>query len=223
MNKVYGIKSDYAPVKDDASRVVVSYGCQDAEEGNAVWYEVYLYKRQISQLSLDIVKDAVIGDINERTDEKILTGFVWNGKPVYLSKENQENYLGALTAATMTEGASLPVKFKLGEDENGEPVYHTFNTLNSLSQFYLAGVQFINDCLNEGWAEKDAIEWEPYEEALKEIEEARIAAEEAARQAAEEEAARLAAEEAERLAKEQEERENLRGSMPGGILPESGE
>lgn len=205
MNKVYGLKSDYSPIIDDASRLVVSYGYEEVGEENATWYEVYLYKKQISQLNIDAVKEAIIGDINARTDETILTGFVWNGKPVYLSKENQENYLGALTAATITEGASLPIKFKLGEDENGEPVYHTFTTQNTLSQFYLSGVQYINQCLNAGWSEKDSIDWQPYEEALEQIEAARQAAEEAARQAAEEEAARLAEEEA---AKEAEEEDN---------------
>lgn len=199
MNKVFGIKSDYAPVKDDASRMVICYGQESVDDENATWYEVYLYKTQISHVTLDMVKNAVIEDINARTDKTILTGFVWNGKPVYLSKENQENYLGALTAATITEGASLPIKFKLGEDENGEPVYHTFNTLNSLSQFYLAGVGYINQCLNAGWAEKDAIDWQPYEEALQQIEEAR--------QAAEAEAARLAKEEAARQAEQEQQEE----------------
>lgn len=163
MNKVFGKKTDFAPIREDASRVIISYGYEVVDEENATWIEIYLYKKQISQVSLADVKDAIIADINARTDEKILTGFVWNGKPVYLSKENQENYLGALTAAQLTEGESLPIKFKLGEDEDGKAVYHTFTAVNSLKQFYLEGVAYINQCLNEGWTEKDGIDWEPYE------------------------------------------------------------
>lgn len=201
MNKVFGLISDYAAVKDDASRVVVSYDYDEVDGVNATWYEVYLYKNQISQLNIEAVKNAVIGDINARTDEKILKGFVWNGKPVYLSTENQFNFKSAYDLAVQTEGQNLPVKFKLGEDENGEPVYHTFNSVNSIADFYVSGVRFINLTLNEGWADKDAIDWTPYEEALAKIEEDRQAAE-AARIAAEEEA--RAAEEAAKAAEESE-------------------
>lgn len=163
MNKVFGKKTDFAPIKEDASRVIICYGYEEVDEENATWVEIYIYKKQISQITLDDVKKAIIADINAKTDEKILTGFVWNGKPVYLSKENQENYLGALTAAQLTEGASLPIKFKLGEDAEGKAVYHTFNSVNTLKQFYLEGVAYINQTLNEGWQEKDAINFEPYE------------------------------------------------------------
>lgn len=163
MNKVFGKQTDFAPIREDASRVIISYGYEAEDEENASWIEIYFYKKQISQISLADVKNAIIADINERTDEKILTGFVWNGKPVYLSKENQENYLGALTAAQLTDGASLPIKFKLGEDSEGKAVYHTFNSVNTLKQFYLEGVAYINQTLNDGWQEKDAIDFEPYE------------------------------------------------------------
>lgn len=145
--------------------MIISYGYQEEPDGvKATWIEIYIYKKQISQISLADVKKAIIDDINARTDEKILVGFVWNGKPVYLSKENQENYLGALTAAQLTDGENLPIKFKLGEDENGLPVYHTFTAVNTLKQFYLAGVAYINQVLNEGWVEKDGIDFSPYED-----------------------------------------------------------
>ena len=42
----------------------------------------------------------------------------------------------------------------------------TFETVEELDRFYLGGVQYINKCLNEGWAEKDGIDWEPYEQLL---------------------------------------------------------
>ena len=205
MNKVFGIKSDYAPVKDDASRMVVCYGMEEVDEENATWYEVYLYKAQISQVTLDVVKNAVIEDINAQTDENVLTGFVWNNKPVWLSMENQFNFKSGYDLAVQTNGANLPIKYKIGQDEDGNPVYHTFTTVNTITDFFTKGTAYIIATLNDGWARKDSIDWQPYEEALEQIEAARqAAAEEAARLAAEEEAARLAAEEA---AKQQEEEE----------------
>ncbi len=161
MNKVFGKKTDFALVREDASRVIISYGYQEADSDNATWYEVYLYKKQVSQITLDSVKAAILGDINSKTDGKILSGFVWNGISVWLSAENQRNFSEAQRVAETA--AALPIKFKLGEDEEGNPVYHTFETAEDLNDFYLKAFAYINQCLTEGWAEKDAIDWTPYE------------------------------------------------------------
>jgi hypothetical protein len=55
------------------------------------------------------------------------------------------------------------VKFKLNETEDKQPIYHTFDTFEELDRFYKGGVRYINQCLNEGWAEKDSIDWSIYE------------------------------------------------------------
>jgi len=62
----------------------------------------------------------------------------------------------------MSNGANIPITFKLGEDENGNAVYHTFTTTEELTGFYLAAVAFIQNCLSEGWQKKDNIDLEPY-------------------------------------------------------------
>lgn len=135
----------------------------DTDEENGVTFieAEFPYKPSMAE-----VKSFVHGVINAKTDEKILSGFVWNNKPVWLSEENQKNFSEAQRIAQMTEGASLPVKFKLGEDENGEPVYHTFTTLKAITQFYTSAVAYINQCLNDGWEEKDAFDFTPYEMIL---------------------------------------------------------
>lgn len=102
------------------------------------------------------VKDIIDAHINAKTDQRILSGFVWNGKNVWLSDENQRNFSEAQRAAMITNGASLPMTFKLGEDAQKNPVYHEFTTVEELTGFYLSVVAYINQCLNDGWREKDA-------------------------------------------------------------------
>lgn len=164
MNKVQGKQSTFAPIKQDASRIIISYGCKAVENSdNATWREIYLYKKQQNALTLDDVKTAILADINSRTDAKILSGMVWNGKPVWLSQENQFNFKAAYDLAVQTEGATLPVTFKLGEQEDGTPVYHTFDNMADAQDFYTKAVAHIHQAVADGWAEKDAIDWAPYE------------------------------------------------------------
>ena len=60
-------------------------------------------------------------------------------------------------------GAMLPIKFKLGEDAEGNAVYHTFENMDDFTNFYTSAVAYINQCLNEGWQEKDNLDMKPYE------------------------------------------------------------
>ena len=173
-NKYSGKVSDYQPVVEDASRVVISYGLEVAEDGeNATWYEVVFYKKQ-GKPSFDAAKKAILADINARTDEKIISGFVWTPEggdpiPVWLSEENQRNFSEAQRIAADTPQAILPVKFKLGEQADETPIYHTFETSGELTSFYLQAVAYINATLAQGWAEKDGIDWTPYAEALQPV------------------------------------------------------
>lgn len=163
MNKVYGILKQFAHIRSDRNRLIVSYERQPLEDGvHALWYEIYFYKKPHPVVTFEEVKEAILSDINAQTDEKILSGFVWNDKPVWLSSENQFNFKAAYDLAVQTEGQSLPVKFKLGENEEGEPVYHTFEDMTEFTDFYTKAIAYINQCLNEGWARKDVIDWNDY-------------------------------------------------------------
>ena len=164
MNKVFGEITLYSPIRTQGKRTIVSYDFEEVGDGvNATWYEIYFSQRVSIYPNLDTIKESILKDINERTDEKILSGFVWNNINVWLSAENQRNFSEAQRVAQMTNGASLPVKFKLGEDNEGNPVYHTFNTVEELNEFYLAAVAYIQQCLNEGWELKDSIDWTKYD------------------------------------------------------------
>lgn len=169
MNKVSGKKSDFAYMSEDESRIIIGYGQKKVINALYEWYEIYFYKKQNSQFTLQMVKDAILGDINARTDEKIVSGFVWTPAgseetiPVWLSTENQFNFKSAYDLAVQKNGATLPVTFKMGEDEEGNPVYHTFETMEDADDFYIKAVAYINQTLAAGWAEKDSIDWAPYE------------------------------------------------------------
>lgn len=164
-NKYSGNVSDFQPVVEDASRVVISYGLKELGDGKAEWFEVVFYKKQ-GKPNLEAVKKAVIDDINARTDEKILNGYEFTPDGaddpivVWLSKESQTDFSEAHRLQI------VPIKFKLNETADMQPIYHTFETFEELDRFYRGSVQYINQCLNEGWAEKDSVDWIPYEQAL---------------------------------------------------------
>lgn len=183
MNKVYGIESDYAPVRQDGGRVAICYEKEAVGDGvHYTWYEVYLYKKQTPQLTFKVVHDAIEDDINAQTDKKILTGFEWtllrgwkignNGEKVdltgqtvkvWLSTENQSNFSEAHNIAKEPPVGFLPVTFKVSEDEAKRAVYEDFASYEELHGFYLQAAAFKNQCLNEGWVRKDSIDWASYE------------------------------------------------------------
>ena len=160
MEKVFGKKGEFFPIKEDASRIVIGYGFEAVDKNNATWYEVYLPKKQLSQLTLQVVKDAILNDINERVREQIIGGFVWNENPVWLSEENQLNFGQAV----------VPVTLKIGEDSEGKAVFETFTTQAQLKSFFNSCMAWKQQCLQEGWNEKDNFDWSPYEEYFPEEE-----------------------------------------------------
>ena len=173
--KVNGLKTDFAPMRNEGTRITICYGLTKAKGKLYEWWEIYLPKKQNAQLNLQMVKDAIIADINARTDEKIVGGLVWTPQaggdpiPVWLSTENQFNFKAAYDLAVQTQGATLPVTFKLGEREGGTPVYHTFGTMEESTDFYTAAVNHIHQSVEDGWREKDAIDWTPYEALFPEL------------------------------------------------------
>ena len=153
--KVYGAEERAdALIKLRNSKYLVVFGFYTDDDGSYRWRKQYDHKPTLAELKSDI--NALI---NMMTDETILNGFSWNSKPVYLSQENQINFKAAYDLAVQTEGAILPIKFKLGEDSDGEPVYHTFTSLNAFSDFYTRAVAFITAALANGWQQKDSVDY----------------------------------------------------------------
>ena len=172
MLRITNLKSKYVPLSKMASgRWKLHFGFtpyyEVDEEGNktetnlGTWTEMWLSGKP----SIEQVKGIILDAMNKEIDQKILSGFVWKDMSVWLSSENQFNYKAAYDLAVMSQGKSLPVTFKFGTTE--QPVYHTFESLEDISDFYLSAMTYINKTLEDGWKLKDGIDWSVYEEALK--------------------------------------------------------
>lgn len=158
-NKYCGTTADFQPVSEDQSRVVIMYGLNVKEDGeSAEWRQLDFYKKQ-GKPSFEQVKAAIIADINAHITDKIVGGMTFDEKPVWLSIENQINF----TTAT------APCRLKIGEEEDGTPVYHDFETKAALKAFNEACLAWKNQCLDAGRAEKESIDWTPYAEALQPV------------------------------------------------------
>ena len=161
---MHGPKECFVPVRQDASQVIVSYDYQADGKKNAFWQEVYFNKNRTEKPSLEQIKQAVIADIDRQTDEKSEKGYVWQEKPVTLNCENRQNFKAVHDAAAMyPEQVTFPKTFKLSDGEDGNAVYHTFESMQELAQFYLGGLSWIEHCVEEGWKKKAAMDWSPYE------------------------------------------------------------
>lgn len=160
-------KSKYVPIEVlESGRVKINFDYEpffdEDEEGNKIPSDVGTWTEAIlkPQSSLEQIKSFILDAINKRTDEKIVSGFVWRDMPVWLSSENQFNYKAAYDLAVQTGGANLPTVFKFGDNDN--PIYHKFETVEELSDFYIKAMAYINEQLAIGWTKKDMIDWEKY-------------------------------------------------------------
>ena len=135
----------------------IRWDVQEHDDGSADYMETeFGYKP-----TLDVIKATVIGWYNKQTDDAILSGFEYEGNLVWLSSENQFNYKAAYDLAVQTDGATLPVKFKFGTDE--QPVYRIFDSMADLTEFYTSAMRFIQNTLDAGWQRKDTFRLELYQ------------------------------------------------------------
>ena len=135
----------------------IRWDIQEQDNGNVNYMEYEFGHRP----SPNEIKSVVVEWVNEQTDNIILSSFEWNGMKVWLSQENQFNYKVAYDLAAQTLGASLPVTFKFGTDD--EPCYHTFNSLEELKDFYTKSIKHIQTALEECWKAKDSFNLDLYQ------------------------------------------------------------
>ena len=109
---------------------------------------------------IEKIKSVIFSWIDHRVEERIKSGFTYLGQKVWLSQENQFNYKSTYDLAVQTKGKNLPVTFKFGTDDM--PYYAKFNTLSELSDFYLKMVAYIREMVENGWKDKDTIDFTLY-------------------------------------------------------------
>lgn len=155
MEKIYGATEAHNSLtRVGREKYELIYGHGEDAMGGYDWRERYDHKP-----TQDEIRATIEGHINQQTDARILSGFVWDGVSVWLSKENQMNFKAAYDLAVQTEGRTLPVKLKLGEDADGAAVYRVFESVDDFSDFYKQAVAFIISTLQEGWEEKDGVNY----------------------------------------------------------------
>lgn len=135
----------------------------DGDNGYAYMEEVIDHKPTLAE-----VKDMVLGWIDGQINMRIVSGFVWQDIHVWLSVENQRNFAEAQRKADH-DAEVLPLTFKIGENQNKEPIYHTFTEVAELDDFYDKAFKYINQCLVEGWQRKDSVDWSEYQEEEGEV------------------------------------------------------
>lgn len=86
-----------------------------------------------------------VARINRQTDKKILQGFVWKGNEFYLSMQNQQNFANMFVAKQFLT-YPITVKTKTG--------FLELNDSDEVMDFYLSGVNYIKQCLEQGWKKK---------------------------------------------------------------------
>ena len=106
-------------------------------------YEEYIQKPYKPTMEEEIENSIRL--INRETDERILNDFVWNGNEFYLSLENQFNFKNLYDLRDIKE-YPITIKTKTG--------FTTLNDVHDVEEFYLAGVEFIENCLKECWERK---------------------------------------------------------------------
>lgn len=161
-------KTQYQPIKKvNDSNVIIMWDYKPVNKINAkgetvetplaVWQE-----HQFNHIpSLNEVKNIILTYYNQLIDQHILSGLTWNNMQIWLSTENQFNYKVAYDLAVQTSGATLPLIFKFGDDEN--VIYYEFKTLDELYDFYITSINHVQFTLTEGWKKKDSINWSLYE------------------------------------------------------------
>lgn len=156
MEKVFGATERHdSLIVHRSGKTVLIFGYGEENEQGYDFRHTFEHKPTKEE-----VLAVIVSHVNEQTDLKILTGYEWNGKKVWLSSENQFNFKAAYDLAVQSGGTMLPVTFKLGEDGDCNAVYHTFETMDDFTDFFSKAIQWVNGCIADGWKEKDSVDYE---------------------------------------------------------------
>lgn len=100
------------------------------------------------------VKATIYKQVDADTDYAIEHGMMWNGFPVHLTAETQQNIVGMMAALPLLGESLFPKTFKLGEYEDGSPVFYDFTSVEDFGAFAKAALDYKDTTYAEGWNEK---------------------------------------------------------------------
>lgn len=70
----------------------------------------------------------------------------------------KELVVSAINMAT-EEKIPYPLILKINEQEDGTPIYHTFENADDFIAFSQAACAYVIKTVQEGWKEKDEVDW----------------------------------------------------------------
>lgn len=113
--------------------------------------------------SIREIEKNILDAVNSEVNRNIKCNFSWKGYNVWLSRENQINYLSWLLIGEKDPSIfPITAKFK----KNGKESYYVFTSHDELADFCTSMTKYINTCVNEGRKIKDSLNIQMYKEAL---------------------------------------------------------
>ncbi len=121
---------------------------EDGNETTSYWEETFNHRP-----SQEEIRETVFNQINDEASQTITSGYTYNDLTVWLSKENQLNYLAMYSITRMPDDSFiLPLQVKLGTDE--EPVIYKFPDYEAYLEFYWGMIDHIQTTLCDAWKKK---------------------------------------------------------------------
>jgi hypothetical protein len=151
MDKIYGttVRQD-GLYKIGRKSYTLFYGLYTDDQGSNYEYRCSFDHKP----TWDEVKAVLIETINAQTKEKILNGFTWNDMKVWLSEDNQRNFM----MISDFGDDSFPLQVKINEESDGTPIYHTFANAAEFNEFSQQASQYVIETWIAGWNEKDQLD-----------------------------------------------------------------
>lgn len=151
MEKIYGASAAQdGVVKVSNNSYILFFGYGEDSMGG------YNYRHRFDHKPTDEELCAVIeAHVNEQTQERIVGGYQWKGKQVWLSGENQQNYTSDYLAGV------LPVKVRVYDPyAEASGTVALLETPEELADFYHGMVQHVRQCIEDGWSVKDSVDYD---------------------------------------------------------------
>lgn len=109
------------------------------------------------------LRTRILSEVDNKTNEFIMYGFIYNGLKVRLTIEDQINFEGEFNlikdfiSTGKPEAVFFPLRYKVWTNEDGSPVFMILANLEELRDFLFKGKMYIRDCLAAGWVIKNAV------------------------------------------------------------------